>query len=87
LQAGIVDALGGLDETLALIRDRKILNKADTGIYGVMKEEMYSRVLNGIDDHIGNLAWRDRVEEKKGDLLEKSSRAVEAWEKNSKAKL
>ncbi|KAJ5581154.1 hypothetical protein N7450_007455 [Penicillium hetheringtonii] len=87
LQAGIVDALGGLDETLALIRDRKILNKADTGIYGVMKEEMYSRVLNGIDDHVGNLEWRKRVEEKKGQLQEKSLRAVEEWEKKGKAKL
>lgn len=87
LQAGIVDALGGLDETLALIRDRKILNKADTGIYGVMKEEMYSRVLNGIDDHVGNLEWREMVEEKKGQLQEKSLRAVEEWEKKGKAKL
>lgn len=87
LQAGIVDAVGGLDEVVGLIRDRKLLNKAATGIYGVMKEEMYSRVLNGLDDHAGNLAWREKVEEKKELLQKKAVRDVEEFEKGSKAKL
>lgn len=87
LQSGIVDGLGGIDEVLAFIRDRKLLTKATTGIYGVMKEEMYSRVLNALDDHAGNLAWRDRVEERKPDLQKRSLQSVEQWEKTSKAKL
>ncbi|KAJ5729617.1 uncharacterized protein N7483_004125 [Penicillium malachiteum] len=86
LQAGIVDGLGGLDEVLGLIRDRKLLTKASTGIYGTMKEEMYSQILNGLDDHAGNLAWREKVEQKKGDLQTQSLQDVEEWEK-SKAKL
>ncbi|KAJ5233093.1 hypothetical protein N7468_006049 [Penicillium chermesinum] len=87
LQSGIVDGLGGLDEALNLIRDRKLLNKAATGIYGIMKEEMYSRVLNGIDDHAGNLAWRDAVEARKSGLQKQNIQSVEEWEKTSKAKL
>ena len=87
LQAGIVDGVGGLDEVLGLIRDRKLLTKAATGIYGTMKEEMYSRVLNGLDDHAGNLAWRDKVEEKKEDIRKASQQAVKKWEEKSKAKL
>ena len=87
LPAGIVDGLGSLNEVLELIRDRKLLNKAATGIYGTMKEEMYSRVLNGLDDHVGNLAWREKVEEKKDDVQKRGLREVEEWEKKSKAKL
>ncbi|KAJ5625409.1 Crotonase core [Penicillium lagena] len=83
LQAGIVDALGGLDETLSLIKDRKLLNKAATGIYGTMKEEMYSRVLNGLDDHDGNLKWREKVEEKKDALQKSGLEDVVAWEKKA----
>ncbi|KAJ5732322.1 hypothetical protein N7493_003803 [Penicillium malachiteum] len=86
LQAGIVDGLGGLDEVLGLIRDRKLVTKAATGIYGTMKEEMYSRVLNGLDDHAGNLAWREKVEQKKDEVQARSLQDVEKWEK-SKAKL
>jgi enoyl-CoA hydratase/carnithine racemase len=83
LQAGIVDALGGLDETLSLIKDRKLLGKAATGIYGTMKEEMYSRVLNGLDDHDGNLKWREKVEEKKDALQKSGLENVVAWEKKT----
>lgn len=87
LQAGIVDGLGSLNEVLGLIRDRKLLTKAATGIYGTMKEEMYSRVLNGLDDHVGNLVWREKVEEKNNDVQKRGLQGVEEWEKKSKAKL
>lgn len=87
LPAGIVDALGGLDEVLRLIEERKLLNKAATGIYGTMKEEMYARVLNGLDDHTGNLAWREKVEDRNEELQKKALRAVEEFEKKGKAKL
>ncbi|KAJ5591991.1 uncharacterized protein N7459_002360 [Penicillium hispanicum] len=87
LQAGIVDAVGGLDETIALIQDRKLLNKAATGIYGTMKEEMYSRVLNSLDDHAGNVAWRGKIEEGNQGLREEGLRAVEEFEGKSKPKL
>ncbi|KAJ5875383.1 uncharacterized protein N7473_012730 [Penicillium subrubescens] len=87
LKAGIVDAVGGLDEAVGLIRDRKLLNKAATGIYGTMKEEMYSRVLNGLDDHAGNLAWRDKVEDRNEELRAEGLKEVEKWEKSYKAKL
>jgi ClpP class serine protease len=87
LQAGIVDAVGGLDEVLGFIRGRKLLNKAATGIYGIMKEEMYARVLISLDDHAGNLARREQLEEKKEAMQKRSLQAVEVWEKKVKAKL
>lgn len=87
LNAGIVDAVGGLDEVLGLIRDRKLLNKAETGIYGTMKEEMYARVLDGLDDHAGNLAWREKVESRNVMLREEGLKRVESWSKSPSAKL
>ena len=41
LEAGIVDRLGGLDEALALVKERKLTGKGKTGIYGLLKAEMY----------------------------------------------
>ncbi|KAJ5306960.1 hypothetical protein PENANT_c003G04982 [Penicillium antarcticum] len=87
LQAGIVDAVGGAPEALALIQDRKLQNKAATGIYGTMKEEMYARTLSGLDDHAGNLKWRENVEDKNHAVQKRGLEAVEAFEKNGKAKL
>ncbi|KAK4248598.1 ClpP/crotonase-like domain-containing protein [Corynascus novoguineensis] len=41
VQAGLVDRAGGLDAVLDLVRERKLTGKAKTGIYGLLKAEMY----------------------------------------------
>lgn len=41
LGAGLVDRLGGLEAVLALVGERKLTGKAKTGIYGLLKTEMY----------------------------------------------
>lgn len=41
LEAGVVDALGGLEEALGMVERGKLTEKGRTGIYGVMKREMY----------------------------------------------
>jgi len=41
LEAGIVDGVGGLDEVLKLVAERKLTKKGETGIYGALKREMY----------------------------------------------
>lgn len=88
LQAGIVDVVGGLEETLKFIKDRKLVLKPNSGIWGSMKEEMYRETLGILDSHSANLQWRDRVEEQKEEQSEKAKAAVEKWEKSQgKAKL
>jgi ClpP class serine protease len=41
LDAGLVDRLGGLDAVLELVKERKLTGKGKTGIYGLLKAEMY----------------------------------------------
>ncbi|KAJ5712429.1 hypothetical protein N7493_008897 [Penicillium malachiteum] len=87
LQAGIVDAVGGMDAVLRLIHERKLFDKAATGIYGTMKEDMYARVLESLDGHVKNLAWREKIEKKKDAMQRRGLQAAERWERESKAKL
>lgn len=87
VNAGLVDSLGGLDETLAFIRERGLLKKATTGIYGTLKEEMYRSSLDIVDGHAKNLEWRDRVEERNDQVEKEGLKAVEAWEKQRGSKL
>lgn len=87
VNAGLVDALGGLDETLAFIRERGLQKKAATGIYGTLKEEMYRNSLNIVDGHAKNLEWREWVEEKNEQVEKEGLKAVEAFEKQRGSKL
>lgn len=87
LAAGIVDGLGGLEETVQLIHERGLQSKAETGIYGTMKEELYRGPLGILDNDPANLEWREWLEGKKDGLSEEGEKAVQVWEKEGKAKL
>jgi hypothetical protein len=87
LQAVIVDAVGGMDEVLKFIHDRNLLDKTAMGIYGTMKEDMYARLLNSLDDHAQNLEWRVKIEGKKDAMQRRGLQAAESWERRVKAKL
>jgi Delta3-Delta2-enoyl-CoA isomerase len=41
LAAGILDRADGMEGALALVRDGKLTAKGKTGVYGLLKEEMY----------------------------------------------
>ncbi|KAK3314770.1 ClpP/crotonase-like domain-containing protein [Apodospora peruviana] len=45
LEAGIADALGGLDDVIKLVDTKRLTTKGKTGIYGIMKAEMYRESL------------------------------------------
>ncbi|RAL04606.1 enoyl-CoA hydratase/isomerase family protein [Aspergillus ibericus CBS 121593] len=82
LKVGIVDGLGGMEETLGFVEQRKLVKMPETGIYGMMKEEMYRHSLGILDGHEGNVEWRGRVEEGKKRLEEVARREVERWERS-----
>lgn len=68
LDAGIVDATGGLDAVLALVKDRALTTKARSGVYGIMKAEMYRECVELLSE-----AGHEREEKR----LEKAARAGE----------
>lgn len=87
LQRGIVDGLGGLDETVAFIKDRGLQKKAASGVYANLREEMYPRLLGVLNNHAGNDQWRENLENIKEKAAEESRKNVESWEGKKAAKL
>ncbi|KAF2019967.1 putative carnitinyl-CoA dehydratase [Aaosphaeria arxii CBS 175.79] len=47
LKLGIVDALGGRPECIALINERNLVSKSESGVYGVLKEDAHKNILAG----------------------------------------
>ena len=88
LGAGIVDGLGGLDEMLRFIWERKLIDKGKTGVYGTLKAEMYRETIGYLENH-ENQERRDRENYKIDDeRKEEGRRRVESWERSLvKAKL
>lgn len=88
LEAGIVDGLGGLDEALKLVEERNLVKMPKTGIYGVMKAEMYRESIAYLGDKAGDdklVVERMNEEDKR---KEEGRKRVADWERNAvKAKL
>lgn len=84
LEAGLVDALGTLNETMAFIAERKLTDKGKTGVYGLLKKEMYKETMGLIEGYEGkekynaSLVKADEARQKEG-----KSRVAE-WERNAK---
>lgn len=80
LSAGLVDALGGLDEAVRLVQDRKLHALAQSPAYSALKEGLYRQTLAVLDDEAGNQAWRDGMERVKEAYSEEALRRVKRWE-------
>lgn len=52
LKEGIIDGVGGLEETLAFIAEMKLTQKAQGKSYGKIKEELYREVVKDLDEAV-----------------------------------
>jgi Delta3-Delta2-enoyl-CoA isomerase len=50
MEAGIVDGVGGAEEMLKFIGERKLIQKAQSQSYGRIKEELYREVVDDLDE-------------------------------------
>jgi Delta3-Delta2-enoyl-CoA isomerase len=85
LEGGIVDGLGALEEVLALVKERKLVEKDKSGVYRLMKWEMYRETVGLLEGHY------DEEKRTKGYLKINQKREeqgrLKEWEKKTKAKI
>ncbi len=82
LKEGIVDGLGGWEETIEFIKEMKLVGRADSGVYGRLKEEMWRdsvALLEGGGKAEEDTARVRAAAQKQRD--EDSKRRVDEWEK------
>lgn len=81
LEHNIVDALGGLDEALALIEKRKLTTLPVSGVFGQLRREMF-RETYGILERCGmDAAEAEKEDEKELMVKESGLKRVEEWER------
>jgi Delta3-Delta2-enoyl-CoA isomerase len=80
MKEGIIDAVGGVEETLGLIEQRKLVQKGQSMSYGWIKEELYREVVADLDEgpdlvHL-EAAKNSRASKRAADASER----IESWE-------
>jgi enoyl-CoA hydratase/carnithine racemase len=84
LKLGVVDDLGGLEECLKLIKNRKLVGKTDHGVWGALKEDAYRETLLSIANYQDGVIWRQQLEERKVEEKERALKEIVVFEKGSK---
>lgn len=85
LEGGLVDGLGGIDEVLALIKERKLTEKGKTGVYGAMKWEMYRETVGLLEGHYEEEKRWDSYMKDDSRRKEEGENRVRAWKKNAES--
>jgi enoyl-CoA hydratase/carnithine racemase len=84
LKLGLVDGLGGVEEVLKFIEEKKLVEKTQNGAVGGLKEDAYREILLAFDNIEEVEKWRPMIEDKKLEEFRKIAREVAQWEKGPK---
>lgn len=80
LEVALVDKLGAWEEVKALVEERGLTGRAKSGVYGVMKEEMYRAVIKELEGH-EEREKRDEANSGKAEKVQAEREGrVKAWE-------
>jgi len=87
LAASIVDGLGGIEEVHGLIKDKKLDTRAKSGVYGIMKAEMYRETLGYLEEKekpSEAVGGTSQIRVKEMERKKESKAKVREWERNTK---
>ncbi len=88
LKEGLVDVLGRLPEALQLVRERNLIAKGASGVYGELKAEMWRESVALLDDHQGNQKHQGALKKRMAAEKEVGKRKVAEWQRSqTRAKL
>ena len=76
-----MDGLGGLEETVALIKELKLEGKAKTEVYGRLKAEMWRETIGYLEEADVDDRRRDEWLKNQNKVEELERKKVEAWER------
>ncbi|OWP02051.1 hypothetical protein B2J93_1523 [Marssonina coronariae] len=87
LESAIVDALGGMEELLKFVDERQLAVKGKTGVYGLLKAEMFRESLDYLEGDERETKRDNEYLKREEERKRIGGERVAEWEKNAKAKL
>ena len=75
-----MDSVGGVEEAITLVQEMRLLDRAKSGVYGRLKQEMWGETVSLLED------YKDSEQKEKADRERQKTRKeqelyrVEQWE-------
>ena len=90
MKEGLLDSVGGVEEAITLIQEMRLLDRAKSGVYGRLKQEMWGETVSLLEDYKDSEQKERADRERQKTRKEQELYRVEQWEsktKTSKSKL
>ena len=84
MKEGLLDSVGGVEEAIILVQEMRLLDRAKSGVYGRLKQEMWGETVSLLED------YKDGEQKEKADRERQKARKeqelyrVEQWESKTK---
>lgn len=84
MKEGLLDSVGGVEEAITLVQEMRLLDRAKSGVYGRLKQEMWGETVSLLED------YKDSEQKEKADRERQKARKeqelyrVEQWESKTK---
>ncbi len=90
MKEGLLDSVGGVEEAITLIQEMRLLDRAKSGVYGRLKQEMWGETVSLLEDYKDSEQKERTDQERQRTRREQEVYRVEQWEtktKTAKSKL
>ena len=90
VKEGLLDSVGGVEEAITLIQEMRLLDRAKSGVYGRLKQEMWGETVSLLEDYKDSEQKERSDRERQRTRKEQELYRVEQWESKtmtSKSKL
>lgn len=84
VKEGLLDSVGGVEETITLIQEMRLLDRAKSGVYGRLKQEMWGETVSLLEDYKDSEQKEARNRERQDTRREQEMYRVEQWESKTK---
>ena len=84
LKEGFLDGLGVMDDVLAFVQELRLVDRARSGVYGLLKMEMWGETVAYLEDFRGGEEKAEMGKHEEERRKEEELKRVEEWEKKTK---
>lgn len=84
VKEGLLDSVGGVEEAITLIQEMRLLDRAKSGVYGRLKQEMWGETVSLLEDYKDTEQKELRNRERQGTRREQEILRIEQWESKTK---
>ena len=80
MKEGLLDSVGGVEEAITLIQEMRLLDRAKSGVYGRLKQEMWGETVSLLEDNKDSEQKERADRERQKTRKEQEIYRVEQWE-------